>query len=163
MLLPGGSGAGKSTLTAAFAVMGLDYLTDEIALFTDDGLIRPFPKPLWLSSWSRQIFGIVDDDLGFVAPGFKAAVTPEDVGVGVATGDAVLGCVVLITRSEGTEIEEVRPSQGVAALMSSTYHLANRCVEAFYLATRAVRNSTVLQLRVDDPLKAAESLIGVLA
>lgn len=44
LMLPGEQGAGKSTLTAGLMESGLEYFTDEVALFNpSDAEIRPFP------------------------------------------------------------------------------------------------------------------------
>lgn len=163
VLLPGPPGSGKSTLTAACARSGLPYMSDEIALFTGDGSVRPFPKPLWLSSWSRHILGIDDDSLQFVAPGFKAVLAPEELGVNVVVDPVDVGHIILIRRSEsGTSLEEVNPSHGAAELMSNTYHLDERSAIAFPLAAEVVREATVLELKVDDPPDAAETVAKAL-
>ena len=82
-----GRGAGKSTLTAACRQLGFGYMTDEIAVLLESGLIRPFPKPLRLSTWSRAVLGVDHTSLAFVTSGFKAPVAPEDLGAVVVEGD----------------------------------------------------------------------------
>jgi hypothetical protein len=48
VLFPGQSGSGKSSLAAWLILQGWSYLTDELVFLTDDGLIRPFTRPLSL-------------------------------------------------------------------------------------------------------------------
>ena len=50
MLFPGPSDAGKSLTAAALAVNGFQYFSDEVAVVTDDGRLRPFPKVISLKA-----------------------------------------------------------------------------------------------------------------
>lgn len=164
VLLPGGPGTGKSTLTAACGLMGMDYLTDEIVLFTEDCRVRPFPKPLWLSSWSRCVLQLGDDTPQFVAPGFKAPVAPDNIDVGVVAEDTTLSHIVLIARSDGeSTIERASASDGAAALMSNSYHLDERSQQAFSLSARAAREASVIQLGLGEPLESARVLLATVS
>jgi hypothetical protein len=56
VLLVGPSGVGKTTLTLRLLEAGWSYLTDDLAIVTPAGLVRPFPKPLNVKSpweWKR--------------------------------------------------------------------------------------------------------------
>ncbi len=55
ILFPGASGAGKSLTAAALAANGFQYFSDEVAVVTDDGRLRPFPKVISLKEdgWRR--------------------------------------------------------------------------------------------------------------
>ncbi len=55
VLIPGASGAGKSTTTAALAMAGFEYLSDDIAVLGTDGRVRPFPKVMALKSGGSQL------------------------------------------------------------------------------------------------------------
>jgi hypothetical protein len=46
IVLPGTTMAGKTTLVAALVDAGAEYLSDEFAVFDEDGLVHPYPKPL---------------------------------------------------------------------------------------------------------------------
>ena len=54
LLLVGESGVGKSTLTLALVEGGWTFLSDDMApIGSDDGLIRPFPKPIGIKDNTR--------------------------------------------------------------------------------------------------------------
>ena len=55
ILFPGPSGAGKSLTAAALAANGFQCFSDEVAVVTDDGHLRPFPKVISLKEdgWRR--------------------------------------------------------------------------------------------------------------
>lgn len=56
LILTGESGAGKSTLSALLALAGWRFLGDEFALLgLDDGLLRPFPRPVSLKNASIEV------------------------------------------------------------------------------------------------------------
>ena len=55
LLFPGTSGSGKSSLAAWLIANGCNYLTDELAMVTADGIIQPFTRPLCLKLPSFQI------------------------------------------------------------------------------------------------------------
>ena len=164
VLFPGGPGAGKSTLTAACGQLGMGYMTDEIVVLLKNGLIRPFPKPLWLSSWSRSALKIDDASLAFVARGFKAPVTPEDLGATTVDENTKLSHIVLIDRSnDNAGIDTASPTDGAAGMMANIYHLGQHSRIAFSLAAEAVRQVPVFRLTLGNPLKAAETLMRALA
>lgn len=48
ILIPGTSGSGKSTLVSALVEAGASYLSDEYAILGEDGLVRPYPRPIAL-------------------------------------------------------------------------------------------------------------------
>ena len=50
IIIPGARGAGKSTITAALALGGFKYLSDEVAMVDDDRRLHPFPKVVSLES-----------------------------------------------------------------------------------------------------------------
>ena len=48
LLFPAFPGSGKSTLVAALALSGFEYYTDEVAVFTEEGRLLPYPKAITL-------------------------------------------------------------------------------------------------------------------
>lgn len=62
VILPGAPGSGKSTLGAAMVCRGWRLLSDEMALISlDDGLLRPFPRPISLKNESIDILRAYSD------------------------------------------------------------------------------------------------------
>jgi hypothetical protein len=57
ILLPGYSSAGKSTLVAALLRAGAVYYTDDYAPLDGEGLVHPYPLPLWLYDPERGVGG----------------------------------------------------------------------------------------------------------
>jgi hypothetical protein len=49
ILLPGYAGSGKTTLVAELVRAGALYYTDDYAPLDADGLVHPYPLPLWMS------------------------------------------------------------------------------------------------------------------
>jgi hypothetical protein len=82
LALVGPSGAGKST---AAAVLGrsFGYVTDEVVVIDDDGVIAPFPRPVAL-----------DDE----ALGSKRQIGPDSLGLVRCAPDLRIGRVVLLDR-----------------------------------------------------------------
>jgi hypothetical protein len=54
IVIPGPSFSGKTTLVEAFLRKGAHYLSDEYAVFTRSGRVRPFPRPLSLRVQNRS-------------------------------------------------------------------------------------------------------------
>jgi hypothetical protein len=163
IIFPGKAGSGKSTLTAACTLQGFEYVTDEIGYFDTGGKVLPFPKPLWLARWSRAALGLADDDLSFVAPGFKVPVTPEDLGVNVANEPNLVSDVVVIERSVQEEkLEPISPADAVAALLSNTYHVDQRAEEGFRIAAETARRARGWRLTLNDPNLVAAQLLETL-
>lgn len=76
IILPGAPGSGKSTLCAAMVCRGWRLLSDEMALISlNDGLLRPFPRPVSLKNAS---IGIIRD--------YSATVTMGDTIADTAKG-----------------------------------------------------------------------------
>lgn len=64
VILPGTPGSGKSTLCAAMVCRGWRLLSDEMALISlNDGLLRPFPRPISLKNASIDIIGNYSDGI----------------------------------------------------------------------------------------------------
>lgn len=82
VVIVGPSGRGKSTLTAALVLAGFAYLTDEVAAIDpSSGWIDPFPKPLSLSTATRELLGLDRGPrAGHEPPGTKRPVPPATLG-----------------------------------------------------------------------------------
>jgi hypothetical protein len=81
IIIPGRSFSGKSTLTAALVRAGATYYSDEYAVFTEQGRLKPFARPLQM----RQPRGQPTKKVPAEALGGEIGVTPLPVGLIVET------------------------------------------------------------------------------
>ncbi|MDK9707816.1 MAG: hypothetical protein OEL83_12275 [Desulforhopalus sp.] len=79
ILLPGKSGSGKSSLAAWLALQGCTYLTDELVLLTQDGLIGAFTRPISLRRATIKALsgGTIGLDLSKCIAGAEGAMVPH--------------------------------------------------------------------------------------
>jgi hypothetical protein len=162
---PGASGAGKSTLTAACVLEGLSYVSDEaLCLDLDSGLVIPYPKPLGLSAWTREILGVPDAAPPFAAGGRKAVVPAEDLGAVAGPGPLRLASLVVPERNPGqARLTELTRGEVVFTLLRSAFNHYTRPEAAFRVATRVAVGCRAWRLRFEDPLEAAQLVLRELA
>lgn len=157
---PAESGDGKSTLTAACLAAGYDYVSDE-ALCVDYGTreIVPYPKPLGLSRWTRDILGLSDPLVGLQGTEDEAPMLAEELGADVATGELRLAHVVLLDRTQGeTRLEPLPGSETMAALLRMSFNHYKRPQESFEVAAALAQHSRAWRLELSDPNEAARLL-----
>lgn len=162
---PASSGSGKSTLTAACAERGFDYVSDE-ALCIDwvSHEVVPYPKPLWLSRWSRDSLGVGDDRLGFYSPRYEeAVVAPASLCWSVATVPLQLTDVVRIKAPGGSTSLEPLPASQTAMLLLEHSFYGDQVARAFRLVSGTARRSHAWELDVGDPTEAADHLFKMMS
>jgi hypothetical protein len=123
LLLPGRSMAGKTTLTAALLRAGASYGSDEYAVLTNDGLVLPYARPLWVRHRSGRTrtpaaeFGAATFagplPVGAVAALQYRAAVEHDVR-SITPGTAVLRLF------DNTVCAQTRPQQALDALLAAT-------------------------------------------
>lgn len=81
IVIPGRTLTGKTTLVAAFVKAGATYYSDEYAVFDEQGLVHPYPKPLTL----RSANGTRKQQCTAAELHGEVGTTPLPVGLVVAT------------------------------------------------------------------------------
>lgn len=155
----GVSGAGKSTLTAACLRAGFALVSDE-ALVLDDGLVRPYPRPVGLSAWSLRALGLPGPEPDVL----ERPVPPGELGATVAAGPVRVAHLVRLERRPGPP--ELRVSSRAGAALHLLEHAFNhhRLPErAFHAAADAAEGGQCWVLGLDRPDEAAQLLRAVLA
>lgn len=122
ILLVGASNAGKTTLTTGLVRTGAGYLTDELVTLDDDGLVRPYPKPLAIGEGSHRLFPEL-------RPAWSGApetrpqrvwlVPAGDVGAAGASGPATPRAIVLVQHqgADRTELTRIPPAAAATTLL----------------------------------------------
>lgn len=132
VVLPGRSLAGKTTLVTAFLRAGAEYYSDEYAVLEENGLVRPYPKPLGI----RQGEGVIQQ--------FRPA---EELGVRVGCGPVPVAAVIMARYRAGARWRPRRLSAG-QALLTLLEHCASaqrRPKVAIETAKRMIAGATLLQ------------------
>lgn len=161
--LPATRNAGKSTLAAAAMQLGFGYLSDEnVAIdWTDDPIVVPYPKPLWLSEWTLDTLEIDRSVVAWDAPEYKdSLVEPAALGGFVASDGRRVTDVVNAVRHDGpARIEPMTQGAGAALLIEHTFDRDLDPERVFRYAQVMARKCAFWTLRYADPQEA----IGLLA
>lgn len=114
IIFPGDSFVGKSTLVGELLKNGFDYMSDDYAIFDQDGGLYEFPRTLTIRT----------DGNGYV----PVEVTAEELGASVASGPIPVRAVCLTTYEAGSKWEPVTlsPGQGVLEMVPFTFSFINR-------------------------------------
>lgn len=157
--LPANSGGGKSTLTAACALEGFGYVSDEaLCIDTDTGEVVSYPKPLALSGWSRERLGIAEDGLPFPPAAGEGLVPPQRLGV-VTSAPLSLSDVVLAEFGhDEMTLERVASSEAMYSLLHFSFNHYKHGERAFRMAAELANGARAWRLRYDDPIEAARTL-----
>jgi hypothetical protein len=131
IVLPGLSFAGKTTLVAALVRAGARYYSDEFAVLDENGLVRPYAKPLSLRDNNQIQIEHPVESLGGIA------------------GDEPLpvGAVAITSYRPGGEWrpERLSAGQGAMAMLANTVPARERPEESLRAVRRAVDGAVVLE------------------
>lgn len=162
--IPAKSGAGKTTLTAACLLAGFDYVSDEaLCVGFAEHEIRPYPRALALSAWSRQAVGLdaisaTELDAGDVA------LAPSRLGGRVAAEPLELAHVVNLVRRPGPSVlRSAARAESMAWLVARSFNHYKQPAAAFELTAELARNACAWRLEYGDPREAAALLFDRLA
>lgn len=131
IVIPARSFGGKTTLVAALVKAGAIYFSDEFAVIDEDGLVRPYPKPLSMRS-----------------NGLRQTDHPVSSIGGVAGEDPLpLGAIVITSFKPGAAWRPRRLSAGAGAmaLIENAVPAQERPEEVMRLVSRAALGSMVLE------------------
>jgi hypothetical protein len=149
---PAPSGGGKSTLTASLVKSGFSYISDEALVIADDGVVVPYPKPLALTSWSRDVLGLGSE-------GSERLVTPADLGGEFWEREGRVAHIFVSELSGSrAQIEPLRPSEGQAALLRFSFNHFKSPERAFRTSALVASSARVWRLAYSHPIEAAEAI-----
>jgi hypothetical protein len=105
IVIPGGTLSGKTTLVEALIRQGADYYSDEYAVLGPDGLVSPFPRPLWI----RQ------------NPQVRQVCTAEELGAVTGSTPLPVRSIVVTEYQPGAvwQPRQLTPGEAVLALLSN--------------------------------------------
>jgi hypothetical protein len=150
VIIPGSSYSGKTTLTAALIEKGAVYYSDEYAIFDEEGMLYPFPKPLSVresSSPGKQIERAVETFGG------RQGVKPIRVKAIVST-EFVAGA--------NWEPQEMSKGEGVLELLANTVSARTNPRLSLKILPRAVENALILKGKRGDAQIVSEEIKKVL-
>lgn len=124
LVLPGVSRAGKSTLVEALVRRGLDYYSDEYAVFQPDGLVTPYPRKLSLRPTSDN-----------QEPKLVAA---EQLGWRPEMEPVPLGWVVDCRYSERHYLQVISPGESLLSLFANAVAARSRAKALFHSLSKAL-------------------------
>jgi hypothetical protein len=155
---PAVSGAGKSTLTAACVLVGLDYVSDEALLVRDDLSIRAYLKPLTLSAWALERFGLRSPDVGQA----ERAVALAELTAAREAVSLQLTHVVRLERAASNGVSSMSRAEAARMLLERSFNHFRDPRRAFHVATSLAAASQAVTLSYDDPVRGAELLAELL-
>jgi hypothetical protein len=162
-VLPGRSGHGKTTLAAACLLAGLEYLSDESAAFTGEGLVAAYPRPLALDRPGQAHLRL---------GGAPLLAGPTDVWFRAGDLGAVAGStvhrrvthVVLPERRPGDAQLRSQPARhGAEAMLRTGFNHYLDPSRAFTLTTELAAATEVMHLGYESAPEAAGLLVELLS
>jgi hypothetical protein len=168
-VLPGASGSGKSTMVAALVEAGCEYLSDEAALIDlGSGLIRPYPRALWMSETSIDLLGRLRErlppELG-ASDRWERHVPPDALRPSAIGGSCELRCVIVPEHVPGamTVLEPIRRSQAVLALMTNAFNFAEFKGAGLVALAAIAQHISAYRLRMGELSAAVDLVMEALA
>ncbi|MCB0978846.1 MAG: hypothetical protein KDB02_15435 [Acidimicrobiales bacterium] len=157
VLMPAPSGSGKSTLVSGLVAAGFGYLTDDVAVMSDDNL-QPYPKPIALAAHLHDRFDSFEAP-PFLTPflGEHGFVAPEDLGghVGVPAEPRL---VVVPAYSPGApnHLVELPRVACLKLLIEQSFNAATLGGVAMPSIARALEGCHCYRLEYDDLARGVE-------
>lgn len=113
LILPGHSYSGKSTLVGELVRRGAEYMSDEYAVFDEQGLVHPFPKTISM----REPGGHVQTEMEVASFGGRSAQGPCEPLMIIFTEYAA---------GREFEPETVTPGEGILEMLKHSLSIRSR-------------------------------------
>jgi hypothetical protein len=165
LVLPGGEGAGKTTLVAAAVRAGMDYLTDEAALFhPETGEVHPFPRPLCMETSSIDLMPDIWDRLPHdyrYPTRTQYPIRFDDLGSGAIGRACRVRFVMALDyrRGAGTVLQEIGRAETVAVLAQNALNFGSFGGRGLIILKKVVEGAKCYRLQVDDLDEAVNLLM----
>ncbi|MDQ4121822.1 MAG: hypothetical protein M3209_10300 [Acidobacteriota bacterium] len=150
VIVPGMSRTGKTTLTAALVREGAIYYSDEYAIFDENGVLHPFPKPLSVrepAALGKQI------DRSVEAFGGRQGTKPIRVGAIIVTE---------YKENAHWKPQSLSRGEGVLELLANTVSARTNPRLALKILPRAVENALILKGKRGDAETVSREIKKVL-
>jgi hypothetical protein len=133
VVLPGASFAGKTTIVAALVRQGATYYSDEFAVLDDDGLVRPYAKPLSVRDDSRHRVQVEHP--------------VESLGGVVGVEPLRMGAIVVTNYRPDAEWQprQLTPVEGAMALLANAVPARERPAEVMRAVTRSSEGAVAIE------------------
>jgi hypothetical protein len=146
ILFPGKSGSGKSSLAAWLTASGGDYLTDELALISQDGTIKSFTRPISLKTQSFELltrhYPLNQDDLLI---GEKGAMIPHRSLQPRSTGGASAHLDMIIfprfVKDHTGSLQPLSEAQSCMKIMECFVNARNMCDHGFHQIAKLAKRA----------------------
>jgi hypothetical protein len=132
IIFPGDSFVGKSTLVAELIRNGANYLSDDYAIFDEDGRLYAFPRPLTIRS----------EGAGRDAQ----ELTPQHFGARVVDGPVPVRVVCMTGYENGVEWSPtfLTHGEGILEMMPFTFSFANRPAFSLNILKKIVGDAIII-------------------
>ena len=163
VVLPAPPDSGKTTLSAALTRAGFEYLSDEAALIDPgDGLVHPFPRPLWMERPTLEKF----PDLLERRPGrarLHYQVLPEELRPGAVGGPCRVRFVVAPAYRPGstTRLEPMSRAEAIVLLGENSFNLERFGAGGVRLLGELVAGADCYRLPMGDLPSAVAAVRGL--
>lgn len=150
IVIPGHSLQGKTTLTAELVKIGAVYYSDEFAVFDQDGMVHPCPKPLSIRPMPGKFYQL---DTSVSALGGIAGSLPVPVGL------------VLVTSFEKDakwQPRRLTPAQGVIELVRNTIPIRRAPKFTMQVLTKAATFAATVKSKRGEASECAPRVIELL-
>jgi hypothetical protein len=130
LLLPGRSFTGKTSLTAALLRAGASYGSDEYAVFSADGLVHPYPRPLAMRD-----------------NGLRRRVPAADLGADSFTGPLPVAAVAVLRYAAAShyDVHPITLGTSVLRLLDNTVCATTRPEAALATFISAIGNAHAVE------------------
>lgn len=147
IVIPGNSFHGKSRLVAEFVRIGADYYSDEYAIFDENGLVSPYPRPIAMRPDSGPIF--------------ETPVTAEELGGRTGTEAIPVGCV-LFAKYEANSIwkpQLLSPGTAVLDIIPQTISIKRNTEFAIKVLKKGITNAIIVKSSRSDAADFAKMFL----
>lgn len=164
VLLLGESGAGKSTMTAHLAASGLDLLSDEqVVLFTKQGLIGAFTRPLLIKSSAVPFLPFLpsaESSSSDPDPSHSRLLSAKEAGSRhrLTARPALVALLVRDDLAEEVLWEVVSPAEAIEAFCANNLDLARHPLAGMEAFAQVAATVPVIRLYYRDAVDAAPIL-----
>jgi len=150
LLLPGRSFSGKSSMVAALVRAGAEYLSDEYAVLTPEGLVVPYPRPI-----SVRGTGMTQD----------ADVPAGQFGAVAQDRPFEVGRLAFLTYGpeERFDVAEIGSGEAALATLENTIPARERPGASLAAIAGAVRDARAVRGRRGDAADAVAPLLRLLS
>ena len=150
VLIPGKSGSGKSALVSWLTARGVNYLTDELVFLSDEGLIKPLTRPIFLNADTLPFLDFYENlDKTKIVVGRRGVMIPHRI-----LNPKQASCTPVLSKlffpdyqpGVGCAIEEISAAKSCLKLIESHVNARNLPSHGFSRLADLARRTTSYRL-----------------